>query len=185
MILFKKSYFVVLILVAFATMTTKAKSQNIPLKIVIIQHGEKPDLGDNLTCKGLNRSTLLPAVIKSKFGIPDYVYVPSPVLGTSTGHSRMFQTILPLAIKYNLKVNTTHPVNDYLAIYKDLSKKTGTVLVCWEHLAIAPLVRTFKLKVNKWPDDDFDSIWIISFSKGVATLTLDKESLKPGEDCFF
>lgn len=157
------------------------------LKIVIVRHGEKPPLGDNLNCKGLNRSTLLPAVIKAKFGVPDRLYVPSMAQSKSTGHSRMFQTITPLAVKYNLQINTTYPQNDFENIVNDLKSRTGTILLVWEHKNIAPLVRALGINTPKlkWPDDDFDSIWIITFPKGKPTLTRDVEGLNPVDDCSF
>ncbi|HWY33058.1 MAG TPA: hypothetical protein VNX68_00345, partial [Nitrosopumilaceae archaeon] len=71
--------------------------------VIIIRHGEKPLKGKNLNCQGLNRSLKLPAVLYSKFGIPGNVYVPSLDNNISTGHARMFQTVIPLAAKYNLK----------------------------------------------------------------------------------
>jgi hypothetical protein len=56
------------------------------LKVIIIRHAEKPPKGDNLTCEGLNRSLRLPAILNTKFGIPDYVYVPSLGMDKTTKH---------------------------------------------------------------------------------------------------
>lgn len=157
------------------------------LKIVMIRHGEKPLKGDNLTCQGLNRSTLLPAVIKAKFGVPDYVFVPGLGLGESTKHSRMFQTIIPLVAKYNLTVNSSHAEKDADLIAADLKAKNGIVLVCWEHKAIAPIAKALGINAEglTWPDDDYDSIWIVTFKNGATILTKDKEGLKPSADCSF
>ncbi|EHQ26261.1 histidine phosphatase family protein [Mucilaginibacter paludis] len=157
------------------------------LKIVIIRHGEKPPQGDNLNCQGLNRAMQLPAVIYAKFGIPDYVYVPELGLGESTQHARMFQTVLPLAAKYNLTVNTVHQERDSVQVAADFKAKKGTILMVWEHKAIASIVRSLGVddKNLRWPDSDFDSIWIITFPKGVPTLTKDKQGLKPSADCHF
>src|SRR5579863_10187493 len=76
-----------------------AESQNRALRIVFIRHGEKPEKGSNLTCKGLNRSLQLPAVITKKFGVPDFIYVPSMKQSEKTTHARMFETVVPLAAK--------------------------------------------------------------------------------------
>jgi hypothetical protein len=46
------------------------KSQDQQVKIVIMRHVEKADKGDNLNCKGFNRSELLPAVLYQKYGRP-------------------------------------------------------------------------------------------------------------------
>jgi hypothetical protein len=156
------------------------------LTIVFIRHGEKPKVGDNLTCQGINRSLQLPAVIKAKFGIPDYVLVPGLGLGEATKHSRMFQTVIPLAAKYNIILNTSHAEKDSIAIAADLKSKKGTVLVVWEHKAIAPIIRSLGVSMNlKWPDDDYDSIWIVTFTNGEAVFTKDTEGLKPSTDCAY
>jgi hypothetical protein len=157
------------------------------LKIVFIRHGEKPKSGDNLSCEGMNRALQLPKVLHHKFGVPAYNYIPTVGSGKSTSQSRMFQTISPFAIKYNLKLNSSFNEKDSTGVAQDLKTRTGTVLVVWEHTAIAPIVRA--LGVNnpglKWPGDDFDSIWIVKIKKGVATFSKDKEGIHPGKDCPF
>lgn len=155
------------------------------LKIVFVRHGEKPAKGDNLTCRGLNRALALPSVLYRKFGVPAYTYVPSLGLGNGTRHARMFQTVTPMAARFNLTVNTGFGETDSTALAADLMKKKGTVLVVWEHKAIPTIVRTLGVKVPglHWDDADFDSIWIITFHEGVPTLTRDREGLKPSDAC--
>ena len=157
------------------------------LKVVIIRHGEKPKTGDNLTCQGVNRSLQLPAVLHAKFGIPAYTYVPAPGLGESTKHARMFQTITPFAAKYNLVLNSQFDEFDSVNIARSLLGRTGVVLMVWQHHAIASIVRALGVKDSEllWDDADFDSIWIVSFPKGVATLTRDKEGLSPSAACAY
>ncbi len=160
-------------------------AQSADLKVVIIRHAEKPAKGDNLTCQGLNRAMQLPKVLYKKFGKPDYTYIPSMAMDTNTKHSRMFQTVIPMAVKYNLILNSKHEEKDYAGIAEDIKSKKGTVLIVWEHKAIAPIVAA--LGINEpgltWSDDDYDSIWIITFQNGKATLTKDKEDLKPSAKC--
>ena len=155
------------------------------LKIIIIRHGEKPANGDNLNCQGLNRSQLLPAVIVSKFGVPDFSYVPSLTADSATKHARMFQTITPLAAKYNLTINSKFNGKDADGLAGDILKKQGEVLVVWDHKMIVPIINAFGITDTnlKWSDDDFDSIWIISFQNGKAVLSKDKEGLHPAADC--
>jgi hypothetical protein len=160
------------------------KSQNTDLKIVFIRHGEKPEKGNNLTCKGLNRSLMLPAVIKKKFGIPDYIYVPSLKLGEKTTHARMFETITPTAAKYNLDIDSQFQETDSAGIAHDIMQKKGTVLVVWEHKAINTIIHALGMQYNTiWNGDDYDSIIIITFINGKATITTDKEGLNPSDNC--
>jgi len=177
-----------LLVVFFAFVSSAGFSQKKDdLKIVVIRHAEKPGDNNNLTCQGLNRSLALPNVLIKKFGVPNYTYVPALGLGDQTKHARMFQTITPLAVKYKLDINSSYDEKDYKGLAKDLVKKRGVVLVVWEHSAIIPIMHTFGIDTNSlsWPDDDFDSIWIITFKNGSAVLTKDHESIKPAQGCPF
>ena len=90
----------------------------------------------------------------------------------------MFETIIPFAVKYNLSINTKFEEKDATGIASEILKENGTVLVVWEHKAIAPIVNALGVKQElKWADDDFDSIWIVTFDKGTAVLSTDKEGI--------
>lgn len=157
------------------------------LKIVIIRHGEKSEAGDNLNCAGLNRALQLPKVLAAKFGVPSVVFVPAINSKKSTGHARMFQTASPLAIKYNLAINTKYDVQDYAGLAQNLETRTGTVLLIWEHKALDNIIKALGVKAKglKWSEADFDSIWIVTFKNGKAVLTMDKEGIKPAGACQF
>jgi hypothetical protein len=156
------------------------------LKIVIIRHGEKSETGDNLSCQGEMRALQLPAVLYQKFKIPDYTYVPSLRLDKSTTHARMFQTVTPFAVKYNLTINSKFDKNDYSNIAENVLKKTGTVLMVWEHSSIQSLAEKLGVKSPpSWDGKDFDSIWVITYPSGKAELSPDKEGITPSLDCNF
>lgn len=176
-----------LLVVCLWFMVSSAFAQSSELKIVFIRHAEKPVKGDNLTCQGVNRSLKLPAVINAKFGVPAYLFVPAMGLGEATKHSRMFQTIIPLAAKYNLTINSSRQEKDSLGMAADLKSRTGTTLVVWEHNNIVPIVRALGVKESglKWPDDDYDSIWVVTFKNGIATIAFDKENIHPSANCSF
>lgn len=175
------------ILFSFVLVDSSIFAQTSPqaLKVIIIRHGEKPVNGDNLNCQGLNRSQLLPAVIKSKFGIPSFSYVPSLTADSATKHARMFQTITPLAAKYNLMVNSKFSGKDSAGLAADILKKRGKVLIVWDHKMIVPIIHALGIADPKlkWDDDDFDSIWIVNFKNGMPILSKEKENLKPAANC--
>jgi hypothetical protein len=176
---------ILLYCVLFLNNSIYAQIQKDALKVIIIRHGEKPQNGDNLNCQGLNRAQLLPSVIISKFGVPAFSYVPSLSADSATKHARMFQTITPLAVKYNLRINSKFNGKDSTELVKDILQKSGTVLIVWDHKSIVPIIHAFGLTdMNiKWENDDYDSIWIITFNKGIAILTVDKEGLTPSAIC--
>ena len=163
--------------------------QNSPdknLRVVIIRHGEKPDGGDNLSCQGHNRALQLPAVLIKKIGKPDYTYVPALKLDKNTAHSRMFQTVTPFAVKYDLTINSKYDESELNNAAKSVLKKSGTVLMVWEHSAIPDLATALGVdNPPKWKGADFDSMWIVTYVSGKAELTVDQEGLNPSESCGF
>ena len=125
----KYTRLILLFLIACVSFTTGSCQSAASLKIVIIRHGEKPDDGDNLNCKGFNRSLALTTALYKKFGVVSAIYVPSINAGNSTKSGRMFQTITPYAVKYNLQINSSFDDGDYKKIAKEIYSRTGTVLI--------------------------------------------------------
>ncbi len=162
-------------------------AQDTQLRIILIRHAEKPKQGDNLTCQGLNRSLQLPHLLYTRFGLPTATYIPAMALGDSTKHSRMFQTVIPFAVKYNLALTSKFMEDDSTAMAREIMQKKGTILVIWEHKRIASIARALGIRDNTlhWPDDDYDSIWIITVHDDHATLTRSKEQLHPPAACPF
>ena len=156
------------------------------LKIVIIRHAEKSKDGDNLSCQGQNRATQLAAVLYQKINEPDFTYVPALKLDKATKHSRMFQTVTPFAVKYDLTINSKYAVDDYDDVAKSVLKKSGTVLMVWSHSEMADLVSALGVDgVPTWDDADFDGIWIVTYASGRAKLAVDQERLSPSASCDF
>lgn len=177
--------FIFLFLMLGLYSTSKAQGDN--LRIVFVRHGEKDATGDNLNCQGLNRAMQLPKVIVFKFGTPAKIYAPSINSKKSTGHARMFQTATPLAVKYGLKINTQYDVQDYDALAQNLKVQSGTVVLVWEHKAMDNILKAIGVKTHgmKWADDDFDSIWVVTFKNGKARFATDTEGLHPAGNCAF
>lgn len=193
-IIFKKYFLAFLLVISAAFLTScdgkkhKAdkKSPSNNLKVVIIRHGEKLKDGSNLSCQGQNRALKLATVLHEKLNIPDYVYVPSLKNDTNNKHNRMFQTVSPFAIKYNLPINGKYKSDENEKIAKSVLKKEGLVLMVWEHSAIKGLASTLGVDgAPEWSDADFDSIWIINYKDGKALLTLDKEGINPSTECSY
>jgi hypothetical protein len=184
-----RSLFVLLICV---TALSSAYSQSETLTVVIVRHGEKNEATGNLSCKGQHRALLLPQVINGKFRQPGAIYVPTLSPGKETSHARMFQTATPLAIQDNLAINSKFAVADADALARDLFKRSGVVLLVWEHENIAEIAAALGVKDKNlhWGDKDFDSIWVITWSnskkgKLKADLRVDREGLTPPEACNF
>jgi hypothetical protein len=156
------------------------------LKVVIIRHAEKAKDGDNLSCQGQNRALQLASILYQKINKPDFTYVPALKLDKATKHSRMFQTVTPFAVKYDLTINSKYAVDDYADIAKSVLKKDGTVLMVWSHSEIADLAHALGVKKPpQWDDADFDTMWTITYADSEAQLTQDVEGLNPPMACSF
>ncbi len=148
--------------------------------IVILRHGEKPAQGlGQLSCKGLNRSLALPAVLLSRYGNPLAIYAPNPAVkktdkGVSYAYVRPLATIEPLAIEAGLPVNIDWGMKDIDQLAKQLlAQPAGTVIVVWEHHWGEKLARHLLVtlgadpaEVPAWDDADFDSIFVVRITTG-------------------
>jgi hypothetical protein len=67
----------------------------------------------------------LASVLHAKLNIPEVVYVPSLKRDDATKHSRMFQTVSPFAIKYNLRINSNYEADENEIIAKNVFEKNG------------------------------------------------------------
>jgi len=69
----------------------------------------------------------------------------------------------------------------------DLKTRKGAVLVVWDHQSIASIIRALGVPNfdKKWHGDDFDSIWIVTITNGIAAYSKDKEGIKPSSECSF
>ncbi len=182
-----KSLYIAVFTIVNGLIITPRSYAQAPLTVVIIRHAEKPEKGDNLSCQGLNRAMQLPAVLVKQFGVPNYAYVPAPSVGKATKSGRMMQTIWPLAVKYNLTVNSKYDVKQTTALAKNILKRSGTVLVVWEHNNIADIATALgaKAKTLNWPGNDYDSIWKLTVKGSKAILVESKENIKPQANCNF
>ena len=64
--------------VLFVVSTGEARADQ---TIVFFRHAEKPSGGyGQITCQGLNRSLALPHVLLGKYGRPQYLYAPDPIV---------------------------------------------------------------------------------------------------------
>ena len=108
-------------------------------------------------------------------------------MGDNTLHSRMFQTVIPFAAKYNLQVTTKFGEDDSGDMAKEVMQRKGMVLIVWEHKRIPDIARALGIRDTDlhWPDEDYDSLWIITFQNGTAHLERSAEGLNPAEACPF
>jgi hypothetical protein len=153
-----------------------------PKVVYFIRHGEKPkderaDTG-NLVCLGLLRSLKIPGVFKP-LGV-NVIVAPKPNFAESSNEAmsgqRSFETIIPFAVFNNLPIYAHVGKDDVASVAKELSRdyKNMVVLVAWEHKNIAKILEQMGVKNPPvWSDEDFDSIYKMTFSPSTNEPLLD------------
>lgn len=168
--------------------------------IIMVRHGEKPPDGlGQLSCKGLNRSLKLPAVLL-RYGKPDAIFAPDPADRVSDGemgdkgmysYVRPLATIEPLAIRLGMPVNTQIGYKQIHELQTALTQPKfahGLVVVAWEHWYLYQFARQMMLSygqdpnaVPEWPGSDYDSIYVFHLTqaggKPHLTFKIDHEGL--------
>jgi hypothetical protein len=166
--------------------------------LVFVRHGEKPLTGSNgqLTCQGQNRALALPPVLLGKFGTPQFLFAGAPVSnqdddGNTYYYLRALATLEPTAIEAGLTINLKYANDDINDLQSELAKSkyaSSLIFVALEHNDLDDLVAAIVKKyggnaseVPAWPDDDFDSIFVLgitqSGSSSSVTFTHDYEGL--------
>lgn len=158
-------------------------------KIMIIRHGEEPDEDTgfpygytprgriderSLTVRGWRRAMAIANLFgnpssKDPRGIerPDHLFASG--IGKKSKGKRMEQTLMPLAFRLGLKIDTEHLTTKkgIKGVAEEAMDSKGVVLICWKHKEIdniAEIIMDGK-KPKKWPHDRFDLIWIFDRDK--------------------
>ena len=119
---------------------------------------------------------------------PHYTQV--PCIGTSKKEItrvQKMQTVLPYAVQHNLAINSDYAPDEIKGLVKELRRHRGTVLLVWEHHNIVRIAEALGItEPLEWPDNDYDSIWTITFKKGRAkgkarepVLARDRQHIEP------
>jgi hypothetical protein len=169
--------------------------------IVMVRHGEKPPGGlGQLTCKGLNRSLVLPSLLVGRYGKADFIYAPNPSVQVREGHDRPtfsylrpLATIEPTAIRLGLPVNTQIGLDKIDELQKELLQPAyahSLIFVAWEHIKLrdfaVQMLQAYgatPMQVPDWLNNDYETIYIFHISRSgtdgapQATLEIQKEDL--------
>jgi hypothetical protein len=175
-------------------------------KIMVIRHAEKPPshsppygitLGgarekESLTARGWQRAGALAtffaptngAFQHSSLAKPQFLYASKPV--KHKGSRRPFETILPLAEKLAIRINSNFPKFETEGMLEDAFLCDGVVLICWQREYIPQI--THQILINKvappeWHEDRFDMVWVFDRnpSSGRYTFKQVPQSLLMGD----
>ena len=194
----RMAFLVSLIAEVFSPSVCAAAAGVMTETIVLLRHGEKPDLEiGQLNCQGLNRALALPAVIAKQFGRPDAIFAPDPAQPVSGNgqfdYVRPLATIEPTAIAFGLPVDASIGVYNLDALRNKLefpSYWNSLLLVAWEGNSIPRLARLLVADhggdphiVPDWQSkDDFDSMFVVKITRAGANVTVAFDVRREGLD---
>jgi hypothetical protein len=141
-----------------------------PKNVIIIRHAEKIQGGNNLNLRGYERAAALAYYFSGTplYNDPAPTHIFASALSEPDSSVRPIQTCTPIANHYNvpLKIDFKHTETDQLAqeILKNPKYDGSTVLICWSHGHIRPIVLALGGEdPGKWPKDIFDQVYLLSF----------------------
>ena len=158
-------------------------------KIMLLRHAEKPAKDDapygvnrkgerskeSLAVRGWQRAGALtnlfvpanghfqhPALAK-----PQFLYASKPLV--RKGSRRPLQTIVPLAEKLALQINSDFQRSDFESMLEEVFSHKGVVLICWQREYIPDIASLIlgnnKIAPSDWPEDRFDMIWVFDLDR--------------------
>jgi hypothetical protein len=157
-----------------------------PKTVLMIRHAEKTGDKDDihLSEQGKQRAEVLHQLFESSkdrpnpFPKPDFIFAAAH----HKDSQRPLETVTPLATTLKLPINNmfdsklSPPDADKKSaklnmfnlrdeIFGDSKYFGKTILICWRHSTLPELAKTFKAtKVpEKWDDNVFDRVWLISY----------------------
>ena len=158
-----------------------------PAQVVIIRHGEKPAVGNQVTPQGCERAYSLPrffdiSAAVNAYGRPVAIYAQTP--NKDDGSIRPSETVAPTAAEWGLNVNSNYTHKQYQAMADEILSSPDydgkTVVIAWEHDAIPDLAQALgapNSAPSDWPGDVFDQAWILNYNSGSS---LERKPIKPG-----
>ncbi len=148
-----------------------------PAQILLIRHGEKPDVGSELSPQGWLRAKALPNMFERseflKFGLPVAFYAMSPQ--KKQGSVRAIQTLSFAAEKLKLPINKRFTRDEVSGLVRDIQENPQyngkMVVICWEHKVLIDIAHTFGVKKYlDWPSEQYDRVWSLTYGSDQKTI---------------
>jgi hypothetical protein len=152
-------------------------------KIILLRHAEKPSGSDSygvtkkgkhekksLSVRGWQRAGALAHLFAPTDGYfpdpslaaPQFLYASKPV--KKNGSRRPFETILPLADKLSIEINSEFEKFEDGEMLADALAQTGVVLICWQREYLPKIASRIlgdaKIAPHNWDENRFDLIWV-------------------------
>lgn len=143
-----------------------------PKKVIIIRHAEKIPGENHLDLKGFERAGALPYYISGTplYNDPTPAHIFATALEEPDSSVRPIQTCTPIANHFSVPLNIDfkHTETKKLAeeILKNPKYNDSTVLICWSHRHIRPIVLALGGEnPGEWPKEIFDQVYLLTFDR--------------------
>jgi len=162
----QKSIAGIFLIIATLASTAMAKPKN----IIITRHADRP-LADNcLSLQGLERAAALAYYFAGTplYNNPPISHVFAEFKGKESSSIRSIQTCTSIATHLNLPLNTSYSQKQTAEFAKEVltnpKYNDSTVLVCWNHGGINPLVQALGGDdPGKWEGNVFDQVYMLTY----------------------
>jgi hypothetical protein len=156
-------------------------------KIMLVRHAEKPAKDfvpygvtrkgernkESLQVRGWQRAGALiglfapPGSIIPSLARPQFLYASKPL--RRRGSRRPFQTLIPLAEKLEIGINTNFPRFEFEKMLEEVYSCKGAVLICWQREYLPAIALRIlddrKIAPAYWPEDCYDMIWVFDLDR--------------------
>jgi broad specificity phosphatase PhoE len=145
-----------------------------PAQVIIIRHAEKPEEGDHLSVKGMERAAALapyflntPPVLE--YGKPVALYATNVTPDDKSFRTQ--ETLAPLAKELNLEIKHPYTKDQYADLAREILNNKDyegkMVLIAWEHHNIPALAKALGVnpEPSRWHGKDFDRVWTITYKE--------------------
>ena len=154
-----------------------------PVSIMLIRHAEDVGVsGEDLSPRGYERAEALPRLFSSRLPRPDVIIATR----ASKESNRPIETMEPLSRQLHVPIDDRFRDKDYQALAHALltdARYAGkVVLVCWHHGKIPNLAKAIGVTAApRWPDSQFDRVWVIDPRRAPATYSEVHQRLLDGD----
>jgi len=163
------------------------KKQRRATKIMLVRHAEKPakDFApygvtrkgernkEALQVRGWQRAGALiglfapPSGINPSLARPQFLYASKPL--RRRGSRRPFQTLIPLAEKLEIGINTNFPRFEFEKMLEEVYSCKGAVLICWQREYLPAIALRIlddrKIAPAYWPEGCYGMVWVFDLDR--------------------
>jgi len=143
-----------------------------PKNVIIIRHAEKIQGSNRLNLQGFERAAALAYYFSGNpiYNNPPPTHIFATALEEADSSVRPIQTCTPIANHYDVPLNISFKHSETKEIADDILKNPkyndATVLICWSHDHIRPMVLALGGEdPGEWPKDIFDQVYLLTYDQ--------------------